>query len=81
MKNITPKEKAKHLVDKYKHIYLKQFKANTEYWDLFLITDGEAKMCALIAVDEIINNVLIGIDMPATWGNYWQEVKKEIELL
>jgi hypothetical protein len=40
-----------------------------------------AKKYSLITVNEIINNVLIGIDLASTWGNYWQEVKKEIELL
>ena len=83
MENITPKEKAKHLLDKYKHIYLEQYKVNTEYWDLFLITDGEAKMCALIAVDEIINVLsLLPYGMQyLIYIDYWEAVKKEIELL
>jgi hypothetical protein len=36
---------------------------------------------AEVAVDEIINNVLVGIDLAATWGDYWVKVKKEIEKL
>jgi hypothetical protein len=44
-------------------------------------TTFDAKQCALIAVDEIINNVLVGIDLASTWGNYWYEVKQEIEKL
>lgn len=40
-----------------------------------------AKKCTIIAVDEINDNVLIGIDLPSTWGNYWQRVKQEIEKL
>jgi len=64
---LTPKEKAKELVDKFSN-------------ECLLTTDG-AKVAALLAVDEIINNVLVGIDLPSTWGNYWNEVKKEIEKL
>jgi hypothetical protein len=37
----------------------------------------ECKQCALIAVDEILN-MLIG---SPDFINYWQEVKKEIQLL
>jgi hypothetical protein len=40
-----------------------------------------SKQAALIAVDEINNNVLVGIDLASTWGNYWQEVKTEINNL
>jgi hypothetical protein len=40
-----------------------------------------AKQSALIAVNEINNNVLFGIDLASTWGNYWKEVKTEIEKL
>ncbi len=35
---------------------------------------AEGIRCALIAVDEIINNVEL-------YSTYWQEVKQEIELL
>lgn len=36
-----------------------------------------AKQCALIAVDEILN----AIDWDYYEGNYWKEVKQEIEKL
>lgn len=36
-----------------------------------------AKQCALIAVDEIINNLPLISEIQ----EYWQEVKQEIELL
>lgn len=36
---------------------------------------------ALVAVDEINNNVLVGIDLAATWGDYWKKVKQELEKL
>jgi len=60
---MTPKLKAKELVDKY-WIYL------------------DAKQCALIAVDEIINSIVI-FDLTAAENQfiYWEEVKQEIEKL
>jgi hypothetical protein len=78
-KNKTPKEKANELVDKYINIDKRIYDINPDYFDLFLLTKSEAKQCALVAVDEIINNVLNGIDLPSTWGNYWKQVKQEIE--
>ena len=67
---MTPEDKARELVDKYK----KQLDTATPtlYRPIY-----QAKQCALIAVDEIIwllNNNQIDID-------YYQEVKQEIELL
>jgi hypothetical protein len=63
---MTPKEKAKELVFKYE-----QYK-----W----INEGLARECALIAVNEIINN-----DGFTRFDNhlkeYWQNVKTEISLL
>ena len=67
--NLTPKQKAAQLIDMFKSItghagnYDKQF----------------AIECAKKMVDEINVNVLLGIDLASTWGNYWEEVKKEIE--
>ena len=71
---MMPELKAKELVDKY-WIYLR---ANLLYDDE---AKEDAKQCALIAVDELIeeeekyNN---GTFYPS---NYWQEVKQEIEKL
>ena len=64
---MTPKEKAKDLVDKYYHLFSVELE-NT-------IADYEAKECALIAVDEIIESCIQKFE----W--YWIEVKQEIELL
>jgi hypothetical protein len=59
---MTPKEKAKELVDKM-------------YGDeLDYMTEGQAKQCALIAVDEVL-----GFLSYESHIKYWQEVKKEIE--
>ena len=60
---MTPKEKAEELVDKIQLHY-----PNT-------ITFPQAKKCALIAVDEVLEECLYFKD----W--FWEEVKQEIEKL
>jgi hypothetical protein len=73
---MSPKEKAMELVWKYLPILI--IKENP--FDL-------AKQCALIAVDEIINNCLFEIyscgflTLETKHKEYWQEVKQEIEKL
>jgi hypothetical protein len=67
---MTPKEKAKELVDKM-------------YWHFRTIADSDiCKQCALIAVNEIIEELL---ECGEVWMKsriiYWQEVKQEIEKL
>jgi hypothetical protein len=61
---MTPKEKAQELFDKY-------FEVTNNYY--------QAKQCALIAVDEILDTVKWCIGDSQV--GYWQDVKKEIELL
>lgn len=69
---MTPKEKAKELFDKY------CYAIRTEETDSGYFTNViYAKQCALIAVDEILNN---GFDFTDE-SEYWQEVKTEIEKL
>ena len=67
------KEKAKELVDKY-YVELKEHKG---YYDL-----ETAIQCALIAVDEILNVIkdIYCYDFD-TLNPYYEEVKKEIEIL
>ena len=63
---MTPKLKAKELIDKFSNVPL--------------LDSYEAKQCALIAVDEIIlemDNVML----PNPFKQYWNEVKQEIEKL
>ena len=72
---MTSKEKAKELLWKYLPI-LESWKKNNS---------NDAKQCALIAVDEIINvapndKSIFGTDY-LTVKEYWKEVKKEIENL
>lgn len=68
---MNPKEKAK-------EIYLKMLNETFEHNDI-KECEHTAKLCALIAVDEIlkVGNVIISYN--AT--DYWQEVKTEIENL
>jgi len=75
MSNMTPKLKAKELVEKFieptkvpniKHIWVEDIDA--------------AKQCALIAVNEVINNVNGMLDFESDI-EFWQEVKQEIQKL
>ena len=71
---MTPKEKANELVVKY--IQYTPVEYEIEY----------AKKCALICVDEIINNgnlefMKIEVPLNKKLYEYWIKVKQEIELL
>jgi hypothetical protein len=69
---MTPKEKAKELVDKFRlHVLEKDFFGDS-------VEHDNAKQCALIAVDELINSMAI---QQCNADEYWQEVKQEIEKL
>ena len=72
---MTPKEKAKELVDKFRP-YTKIVVANAEYIE-------DTKQCALIAVDEILNDdwYITTLEDNILRKKYWQEVKTEIQLL
>ena len=69
---MTPKEKAKELVDKFAKIDGYQDSIDLSKCDY-------EKQCALIAVDEILN--IKSVDKDYDLSNYWEEVKQEIELL
>lgn len=74
---MTPKEKAKELVEKFKF----ETKQSEIINDIILgdvsviFQHHKAKQCALIAVDEIIEHC----NYVNKW--YWEEVKQEIEKL
>jgi hypothetical protein len=68
---MTPKEKAKELVLKYLRLQEK---------DCDWLHKGIAKQCALIAVDEAIEESYL-VDKTYCRQEYWQEVKQEIENL
>ena len=65
---MTPKEKAEELMLKFMAI------KSTKLSDFSVIYSPVAKLCALIAVDEILQIGCIEV-------TYWQEVKQEIEKL
>ena len=75
---MAPKEKAEEVVDKM--YYSRKYKDGEDYipqeaW-------VHAKQCALIAVDEIINSVVItNLTIAQNQFDYWVEVKQEIEKL
>ena len=70
---MTPKEKAKKLVDKFR----KEFDWVERDYSIDLYRD--TKQCALIAVDELIYEAQF--EVPNIRQRYWLEVKQEIELL
>ena len=63
---MTEKEKANELI--------------VNFSDVGLITSIEAKQCALIAVDEILN-VIEDERKGFNWKDYYKEVRQEIEKL
>ena len=66
---MRPSEKAKELTDKY---------MNADYTDISI---HGAKQCALICVDEILNDNPNIYDSDRLNHNYWKNVKKKISLL
>jgi hypothetical protein len=64
---MNSKEKAEELVDKYRNSIMSFLSDNMK--------DMNAKQCALIAVDEILQHCY------EVMKPFWQEVKQEIELL
>lgn len=74
---MTPKEKAEELISKYV--------TNQNVWYLENLVDGlrlkQAKYCALIAVDEILEETMERDGMRVINNPYWLEVKQEIEKL
>ncbi len=70
---MTPKEKAQEL--------FRKFVAPTQQWDDvdgYITDEYNAKQCALITVDEMLNEYWSHDTSRRDW---WQEVKQEIEKL
>jgi hypothetical protein len=82
MKNA--KEKAKELVDKMyntEHCGIQHI-PNKNYCDCVEMNDYQAKQCALIAVDEILNAITFNMYDEEEYNkvnDFWEEVKTEIE--
>ena len=70
---MTPKEKAVNIVEKYSLLF----------WNNGICDYEQAKQCALISVDEILNNeknYMVGYS-EILHDEYWNAVKQEIEKL
>jgi hypothetical protein len=81
---MTPKEKAKELVDKFKQVELYDSMEPTDLdCKIQDITSSSftAKQCALIAVNEILKDREEIDGMRVINDPYWLEVKQEIEKL
>jgi hypothetical protein len=65
---MTPKKKAKYLVDKYDETLT------------YLESKAKAKQCALIAVEEIVQS-MDDVMLPNPFKQYWKHVKQEIQKL
>ena len=70
---MTPKEKAKELVEKY------QF--NGDMIDDIRMSEESAIECALLCVDELIELYEFEVPHRGFKISYWDEVKQEIEKL
>jgi hypothetical protein len=77
---MTLKEKAQELVSKFEY---QEGYGISESTGLYGINFHQAKQCALIAVDEILEAdwFIPTKKDKINWDNYWQEVKQEIEKL
>lgn len=82
---MTPKEKAKELVSTYRKEILRG-----KYRVDGFVVEELAEECALIAVDEMLNNAGFiwggrdtetGLSARDEYRKYWNEVKTEIEAL
>jgi hypothetical protein len=81
---MTPKEKAKELVDKMyntPHCGIEHFPSK-HYCDCSEINFSQAKQCALVAVNEMLGlGAIVGSDLSDSFYIYWEEVKQEIKNL
>ena len=75
---MTPKEKAQELVDKFMTI-----DSDSEMFDGFKMKQFYAQRCALIAVDEVLNDdwFIPNLEDLLARKEYWEEVKQEINNL
>jgi hypothetical protein len=71
---MTPKEKAFELAHKFRLLEIR-----TSENSYMMISMADAKQCALIVADEVINTIM-SVYQPETKA-FWFEVKQEIEKL
>lgn len=81
---MTPQEKAKELFDKFHFVNSESVELETgDYELLFSLHESDAKECALIAVEEILDSLKFmpyGIQYLSA-RDYFEEVKEELEQL
>jgi hypothetical protein len=73
---MTPKEKAKDLFNKFI-----EFAQDWDELDGYIVNKYNAKQCALIAVNELIEQEQKYNNGSFYPSNYWSEVKQEIDKL
>jgi len=74
---MTPEEKAKELVEKFMgYAYAPWHGGEDE-----MSQEEAAKQCALLAVEEVINNLFSNHKASKIANDYWQQVKEEINKL
>ena len=82
---MTPKQKAQQLVSKYYDLIcnLIEVKNGKEQGERYNIIMPISKKCALIAVDEILNEdwFILNLEDLLARKEYWEEVKQEINNL
>jgi len=76
---MTPQEKANELVNKFMEYSHTDFIPYQGGYQMDSQIEN-AKQCALIAVDEIIQE-MNSVMLPNPFKQYWSEVKQQIELL
>ena len=76
---MTPKEKAKELTERFLFPITQRFAEQNEI--ISKRYSNAAKECALICVDEIIEELKRYTDPDSLGVLYWNDVKKEIEKL
>lgn len=74
MMTAKAKEKAKYLINEFYSKVDEERLLVNKYW-------SNAKFCALIAVDEILDSSMAYFDDNSDYVNYWQQVKQEIKIL
>ena len=82
---MTPQDKAKELVERFKDYSDPNYHECAMEWELTQSIKDNAKECALIAVDEILNISYFEegrmSEDDSLYKNYWLHVKTEINRL
>ena len=77
---MNAKEKAEELVDKFKDYANDEYHECSEQYELTENMKKNAKQCAIITVDEIINAIdWHEFETPNKEFEFWNEVRNEIE--